>query len=205
MPRKIQISKEKILEAALELLIREGYASVNIKSIAKELNCSTQPISWHFGNMEGLRKALVQVAVEYVNKKMVSDADNYIEAFWNVGCAYIKLAFDEPNLFRYIYMGESDLYYRGDVGSILTDEGNIVLIEGMAQYLKVSTQAAGCLMQRMIIYVHGIVSLVVAGVLKSTKEEVYSMMYEFGKDLLFLSGTELDVESVMLNITTLKG
>lgn len=205
MPRKIQISKEKILEAALELLIREGYASVNIKSIAKELNCSTQPISWHFGNMEGLRKALVQVAVEYVNKKMVSDADNYIEAFWNVGCAYIKLAFDEPNLFRYIYMGESDLYYRGDVGSILTDEGNIVLIEGMAQYLKISTQAAGCLMQRMIIYVHGIVSLVVAGVLKSTKEEVYSMMYEFGKDLLFLSGTELDVESVMLNITTLKG
>ena len=205
MPRKVQISKEKILEAALELLIREGYASVNIKSIAKELNCSTQPISWHFGNMEGLRKALMQTAVKYANKKMVLQVDNYINAFCNVGYAYINIAFDEPNLFRYIYMGEGNLYHRGAVDTILTDKGNIVLIEGLAQYLNISIQVAGSLVQRMIIYVHGIVSLVVAGVFESTKEEVYSMMYEFGKELLLLSGTKLDIQSVMPSITILKG
>ena len=209
MPRKVRITKEKILEAALGLLIREGYDSVNINNIARELNCSTQPISWHFGNMEGLRKALVQAALEDINKRMVSEANNCINAFWNVGCAYINLAFDEPNLFRFIYMGESKLYDRGNVDSILTDKGNRALIEDMARYLNISIQVAGKLVQRMIIYVHGFVSLVVAGVFTSTKEEAYSLMYEFGKDLLLhsgtdlalLSGTEFDIESVMSGIT----
>ena len=51
MPRSVQITKEKILTAALDVLIRDGYLAVNIKSIAKELKCSTQPIAWQFGNI----------------------------------------------------------------------------------------------------------------------------------------------------------
>ena len=49
MPRSVQIIKEKILAAAMNILIRDGYSAVNIKSIAKELECSTQPIAWQFG------------------------------------------------------------------------------------------------------------------------------------------------------------
>lgn len=49
MPRSVQITKEKILAAALDILIRDGYYAVNIKSIAKELKCSTQPIAWQYG------------------------------------------------------------------------------------------------------------------------------------------------------------
>ena len=56
MPRSVQITKEKILTAALDVLIREGYSAVSIKSIARELNCSTQPIAWQFGNMDNMRK-----------------------------------------------------------------------------------------------------------------------------------------------------
>ncbi len=39
MPRSVQISKEKILKTALDILIRDGFSSVNIKSIASELGC----------------------------------------------------------------------------------------------------------------------------------------------------------------------
>ena len=49
MPRSVQITKEKILAAAIDILIRDGYYAVNIKSIAKELKCSTQPIAWQYG------------------------------------------------------------------------------------------------------------------------------------------------------------
>ena len=48
MARKTTISKEVILEAALKMLIRDGYASVNVKTLAAEIGCSTQPIVWHF-------------------------------------------------------------------------------------------------------------------------------------------------------------
>lgn len=91
MARKTQISKEVILQKGLELLIRDGYSSVNIKSLAKEIGCSTQPLVWHFENMEGLRKALSEYALNYANSKMCPTADNAIAAFEQVGfCCFQK-------------------------------------------------------------------------------------------------------------------
>ena len=165
MPRSVQITKEKILTAALDVLIREGYSAVSIKSIARELNCSTQPIAWQFGNMDNMREALTKEAVAYANQKMMPTSTNCIEAFSQIGYGYINLAFDTPNLFRFVYMGESKNYCRGGFNSILTDKGNAVLIDKLYQYLNISKEQADMLFQRMIVYTHGMVSLVVAGVL----------------------------------------
>lgn len=201
MPRNVQITKEKILTAALDVLIREGYSAVNIKSIARELNCSTQPIAWQFGNMDNMREALTKEAVTYANKKMMPTSMDCIEAFWQIGYGYINLAFDTPNLFRFVYMGESKNYCRGGFNSILTDKGNAVLIDKLYPYLNISKEQAKMLFQRMIVYTHGMVSLVVAGVLNCTKEQVYSIVKDFGSDLLSLTGTALDIGAVMSNIT----
>ena len=201
MPRSVQITKEKILTAALDVLIREGYSAVSIKSIARELNCSTQPIAWQFGNMDNMREALTKEAVTYANKKMMPTSTDCIEAFWQIGYGYINLAFDTPNLFRFVYMGESKNYCRGGFNSILTDKGNAVLIDKLYQYLNISKEQADMLFQRMIVYTHGMVSLVVAGVLNCTKEQVYSIVKDFGSDLLSLTGTALDIGTVMSNIT----
>ena len=201
MPRSVQITKEKILKAALDILIRDGYSTVNIKSIAKELKCSTQPIAWQFGNMDNMREALTQEAVAYANQKMMPTSTNCIEAFWQIGYAYINLAFDTPNLFRFVYMGESRDYCRGGFDSILTDRGNAVLIDKLYQYLNISREQTDILFQRMIVYTHGIVSLVVAGVLNCTREQVCSIVKEFGSDLLSLTGANLDIQAFISSIT----
>lgn len=201
MPRSVQITKEKILVAAIDILIRDGYYAVNIKSIAKELKCSTQPIAWQYGNMDNMREALTQEAVIYANQKMMPTSTNCIEAFWQIGYAYINLAFDTPNLFRFVYMGESKNYCRGGFNSILTDKGNAALIDKLYQYLNISREQADMLFQRMLVYTHGIVSLVVAGVLNCTKEQVYSIVKDFAADLFSLTGVDLDIPSIISNIT----
>lgn len=201
MPRSVQITKEKILAAAIDILIRDGYYTVNIKSIAKELKCSTQPIAWQYGNMDNMREALTQEAVIYANQKMMPTSTNCIEAFWQIGYAYINLAFDTPNLFRFVYMGESKNYCRGGFNSILTDKGNAALIDKLYQYLNISREQADMLFQRMLVYTHGIVSLVVAGVLNCTKEQVYSIVKDFAADLFSLTGVDLDIPSIISNIT----
>lgn len=201
MPRSVQITKEKILAAAIDILIRDGYYAVNIKSIAKELKCSTQPIAWQYGNMDNMREALTQEAVIYANQKMMPTSTNCIEAFWQIGYAYINLAFDTPNLFRFVYMGESKSYCRGGFNSILTDKGNVALIDKLYQYLNISREQADMLFQRMLVYTHGIVSLVVAGVLNCTKEQVYSIVKDFAADLFSLTGVDLDIPSIISNIT----
>lgn len=200
MPRSVKITKEKILAAALDILIRDGYSAVNIKSIAKELKCSTQPIAWQFGSMEKMRETLTAEAVAYSNRKITPVSKNCLEAFWQIGRAYIDLAFDVPNLFRFVYMGESKNYCRGEYSSILTDKGNAALIDQLYPYLGIDREQAGKLFQKMIVYTHGIVSLVVAGVLNCTKEQVNNLVIDFGVEQLSLTGTDLNIATVMPRI-----
>ena len=98
MARKTLISKEVILQTALQMLIEEGYSSINIKTLSQKIGCSTQPLVWHFENMDGLRKALVEYALNYANDKMMPKEDSNVMPFEQVGNAYIKLALYEPNL-----------------------------------------------------------------------------------------------------------
>jgi len=196
MPRQVRISKERILEAALGILIRDGFCAVNIKSVANELSCSTQPIAWQFKKMENMREALAQEAVAYANQKLSPLSVNAIEAFWQLGKSYIDLAFDTPNLFRFLYMGESQQYLRGGLGSILTDKGNAALIERLAKQLGASEEQAGEVFQRMVLYTHGIVSLVVAGVLDCTRKQAYESVLGFAFDMLEFMDMEMDIESV---------
>ena len=152
------------------------------------------------GNLDNMREALIQEAVIYTNRKMIPNSTNCIEAFWQIGYAYINLAFDTPHLFRFVYMGESKMYCRGGFSSILTDRGNAALLNKLCQYLNISKEQMDMLFQRMIIYTHGIVSLVVAGVLNCTKEQVYSIVRNFACDLLFLTDTDLDIQNIVQNI-----
>ena len=69
MPSSPKIKKEDILQAALELVSKNGYAALNIKAVAGELGCSTAPISWQFGGMDGLREELIPFAEQYVEDK----------------------------------------------------------------------------------------------------------------------------------------
>lgn len=84
MPSNPKIPKATILKHALDMLIQDGYSSINIKSLARRIGCSTQPISWHFGNMVNFRNALTEYALHYANEKMLSASEG-MPAFSNVG------------------------------------------------------------------------------------------------------------------------
>lgn len=184
MARKTQISKQIILQAALELLIEKGFSEVNIKTLSEKIGCSTQPIVWHFDNMEGLRVALGQYALAYANKKLYPVLDEGNEAFRQVGRAYIGLAMNEPNLFRFLYMsGKSELSLKNFDG-LLNDVGNGELIKTLSESLKISEVIAGRYLQNIIIYTHGIAALIVAGVIKATEKEVFDLIDHVSDALL---------------------
>jgi AcrR family transcriptional regulator len=115
MPSSPRIQKEVILSTALDILIREGYSAINIKRIAGALGCSTQPISWQFGGMDGFREALTDAAMDYVNRKIQPTAPDIVAAFEQTGEVYVDMAIDEPHLFRFICMGESGRPVEGGI------------------------------------------------------------------------------------------
>ena len=64
MPPTKRISKEAIVDAAVEVLRSGGASAVNARSVAKKLGCSTQPIYLSFQSMNELKTAVTQQAVE---------------------------------------------------------------------------------------------------------------------------------------------
>ena len=50
-----------------------GFSSVNARSVAKKLGCSTQPIYFSFKNMDELKTALTERAIQ-MHTKRVNDS-----------------------------------------------------------------------------------------------------------------------------------
>ncbi len=193
MPSNPKIPKETILRHALEMLIQDGYASINIKSLAKRIGCSTQPISWHFGNMENFRNALTKYALDYANKQMLSASEG-ISAFSNVGTGYIDMAVDEPNLFRYLYMSGESGYHAGGFEILTTADANAAMIKQIAKQFGISADKVNDFFRNTIIYTHGLACFVVSGLINATKEELYAMVHQSANGFMLQAGFQQDKE-----------
>jgi len=191
MARKVTISKDIILDAALKMLIRDGYSSVNIKTLAEEIGCSTQPIVWHFENMDGLRKALAVYASEYASSKSSSKKQNPAEVFEDMGGAYVRMAMKEPNLFRFLYLGESPLGKPYDLKDISKNKETEKMAAGIASITGISVEAAARCIRNTVIYSHGIATMIATGVYKAPEKKIMAMIKEASESFLLKEGGSL--------------
>ena len=58
MPPKSRITRDMTVDAAAEIVRRDGAESVNARTVARELGCSTQPVMYHFATIEELKRAV---------------------------------------------------------------------------------------------------------------------------------------------------
>ncbi len=189
MARKATISKEVILDAALKMLIRDGYASVNVKTLAAEIGCSTQPIVWHFENMEGLRRALAEYALAYAAKNAASDKENKLENFEFLGRSYVKMALKEPSLFKFLYLGENPMgkpYNLKDVGRAKNKE----MIAMIAEQTGLNEDQVIRFVRNTIIYSHGIATMLATGVLKGSEKEMMEMINKAADAFILNEGVD---------------
>ena len=176
MARKVTISKEVILDAALKMLIRDGYSSVNVKTLANEIGCSTQPIVWHFENMEGLRTALAVYAAEYAAKKSFSKSEDKMESFEFLGRSYVRMALKEPNLFKFLYLGESPVSKPRGIKDFAKSKNNKEIILSLSEQTGLSEKQVISFVRNTLIYSHGIATMIATGMLNGTEKEMMNMI-----------------------------
>lgn len=104
MPKQ-KITKEMVLNAAFELARADGIDQVLVKRIAERLECSVQPIYSYCSNMEELRREVGELARQFVQDYMVRQTDPN-DLFRSTGQAYIRIAREEPHLFRLFILRE---------------------------------------------------------------------------------------------------
>ena len=178
MARKAQISKEMILEAAFQLLVRQGYTSINIKALAKEIGCSTQPVAWHFGSMEGLKNELLDYCVRFLGRIFCGIKSEHVaEQLEDIAYGYISLAFDYPNLYRYFYMSEVDGRKMNELTTRLRADNYEKAIGMLQKEYGISSEDARKHMVNLQMYVHGVASYAVTQGGFSSKEEPMEMIH----------------------------
>ena len=105
MPPKVKITKEEIIDTALELVRCEGNTAINARSIASALGCSTQPIFSNFATMEDVQEAVLLAAYDcylgFIKREVDSGKYPQYKAF---GMAYIRFAEEEKELFKLLFM-----------------------------------------------------------------------------------------------------
>ena len=68
--KKTDLTREKIMDVARELLADKGYANVSMRQIANEIKCSHGAIYYHFKNKAELFYALVEEHFSLLEQKM---------------------------------------------------------------------------------------------------------------------------------------
>ena len=76
MPTKIKISKDMILDAAFEIVRKDGMEKLSNRELANKLKCSIRPIYYQFENVEEMQKELYLKIEHFFYKFLL---DNMIE------------------------------------------------------------------------------------------------------------------------------
>lgn len=194
MPSSPKIMKERMIQASLELLIEKGSAGVTIKTVAARLGCSTQPISRQFGGMGGLRQELIKAAERYAFEKYYDVGGSALAAFEKSGWGAIDLAINEPNLFRFLYMGESERRVEGGFLSLPKSKDSEILRSRLAQLLEITPQDAERFMTTMILYTQGVATMIATKIVQDDRETIHRMVRETG--FVFLKGLGVSSERV---------
>jgi AcrR family transcriptional regulator len=193
MPSSPKIKKEDILQTALEIVTQDGYAALNIKAVAKKLGCSTAPISWQFGGMDGLRQELIPFAEKYVENTYYSFNENEFVAFEQRGKGTIDLALERPYLFRFLYMGERSQLLSNGFELQQDPSDGTDMYERIADILEITIEQAMDFAMTMMVYTQGMGTLIASGIVQDTKENMYCMLHNTGMTYLKGLGVGEDI------------
>ena len=187
MPPKVKVTKEKILETAIALVRQSGAASVNARSLASALNCSTQPIFSNFATMEELQDAMVVAAYDLYLAFLQSEAERgtYLpyKAF---GMAYVRFAEEERELFKLLFMRDR----RGAARVPTTDfEASVAMI---MEANGIAREKAERMHFEMWACVHGIATMLATSFMSLGREEISGMLTDVYQGLRARHGKEAE-------------
>jgi len=159
--KKQVFSKENVLDSALFIMREKGYAAVTARAVAEQTGCSVQPIYSMFEDMNGLMEALYAHTLGWVTQYNQRHKSTLSNAFSSNGRAHLRLAQDEPNLFSFLYM--SPYLKASTMGDLLSIAMQPGVTDEIMDCGGLDETTAKELYLNMIVYTHGLASMLLAG------------------------------------------
>jgi hypothetical protein len=176
MPPKPSVNRDDILNAAITLIRQNGSDSINARSIAGVLNCSTKPLFRVYENMDQLKDDVYDRAMEFYYSFLQNRQTDTIDPFLAVGQNYIEFACQEKELFKYIFLSNHMSFQSLDEFANLPDIHG--LTESIAMSTGLSEQAAKDLFLELWLLAHGIATMLATNPSTLDKPEVERLLIQ---------------------------
>lgn len=172
MAAKKRINKEIILDAAYELVRKEGFDSLSARKVAKEAGCSTQPIYENYHDMGVIIEHTLKTMKEtysVLKEKLRQDAasDYAVQAV-----AICEFAVTEKVLFRFFVMEDSE--YRDK--DLFADTN---AVDGLIKNYGLGENEARSVDEKMRKYILGLSFMVNTGYIQFDKKEIEKSVEEY--------------------------
>ena len=152
MPPKSKVTREMIADAAFEIARSLGAEAVNARTVARKLNCSTQPVLYHFATMEELKRAVYSRADRF-HTDYLMHASGKLDPLLEIGLNYIRFAIGEPHLFRFLF--QSGYAKENNLLEMIDSEELVPVLSAMQEGLELDREKTKSVFLTVALFVNG--------------------------------------------------
>ena len=157
MPPKEKISRDMVVEAALAVIRRDGAENLNVRTVARQLNCSTQPVMYCFATMEELRRAAYE-RLDRLHTEFLLSSEPDRNPLLGIGLNYIRFAIEEPSWFRFLF--QSGYGAESDLLSVIDSEELLPILSVLQAELGMSMERTKEVFLTIALFAHGYASII---------------------------------------------
>lgn len=165
---KARITKEMLIDAAFEVTRTMGIENVNARVVAEKLNCSTQPVMYHFAKIEELKRAVYEKADLFHTEYLMNIRDENI--MLGIGLNYVRFAIYEPNLFRLLF--QSGYAVENSFLEMVESDELIPLLDMMCKTMQMEMTSVKEVFVTISMFAHGYASIIANNSLEYDEETV---------------------------------
>ena len=158
MPPKAKITKDMVVDAAFEVARKTGAENINARTVSNELNCSTQPVMYHFETIDTLKRAAYKRTDEYHTEYLMNIRETQEDVMLGIGLNYIRFAVEEPNLFRFLF--QSGFAVENSLLEMINSEGLIPVLSAMQKAMNINIEQTKEVFITLALFVHGYASII---------------------------------------------
>jgi len=172
MPPKVKTDKNMILNAAFNVIRRDGVEKLNVRSIADDIGCSTQPVMYQFKTIEEIKEAVYDKCDEFHSMYLMQE--NESEGFRRVGLNYIRFAYEERNLFKFLF--QSDKFVGMNFDSLVSNEATMPFLQMIMKGKNCDLDTARDIFKVKFATVHGLASMIANNSMKYDESECIKIL-----------------------------
>ena len=173
MPPKQRITRDMIIDAAVEVARQQGPENINARTVATQLHCSTQPVMYHFTTIESLKKA-AYAHVDQMHTDYLMRCPEGRDPILSIGLNYVRFGHEEKHLFRFLF--ESNRFGGMDMNALLKGPGVGELVAILAGGLGCSAAEADKVFSTFFAVAHGLTSLLCHNAMDYDETECAGML-----------------------------